>query len=92
MVLPTPPATPARHGITGCTGSGQRHRRLGSLRAQAKRPICTGFCLAVATGSTPASSRASTTPSKSIKRRAYGYRDQEYFFLKIRSAFPVIPR
>lgn len=25
---------------------------------------------------------------KSIKRRAYGYRDQEYFFLKIRSAFP----
>lgn len=25
---------------------------------------------------------------KVIKRRAYGYRDQEYFFLKIRSAFP----
>ncbi|AWP66221.1 hypothetical protein B7O97_04515 [Bordetella holmesii] len=29
---------------------------------------------------------------KVIKRRAYGYRDQEYFFLKIRSAFPGIPR
>lgn len=27
---------------------------------------------------------------KVIKRRAYGYRDQEYFFLKIRSAFPGI--
>lgn len=25
---------------------------------------------------------------KVIKRRAYGYRDEEYFFLKIRSAFP----
>lgn len=29
---------------------------------------------------------------KVIKRRAYGYRDEEYFFLKIRSAFPGIPR
>lgn len=27
---------------------------------------------------------------KVIKRRAYGYTDQEYFFLKIRSAFPGI--
>jgi transposase len=29
---------------------------------------------------------------KLIKRRAYGFRDQEYFFLKIRAAFPGIPR
>jgi transposase len=29
---------------------------------------------------------------KVIKRRAYGYRDQEYFFLKIRAAFPGVPR
>lgn len=29
---------------------------------------------------------------KVIKRRAYGYRDQEYFFLKIRAAFPGITR
>ncbi len=29
---------------------------------------------------------------KVIKRRAYGYRDEEYFFLKIRSAFPGNPR
>lgn len=29
---------------------------------------------------------------KVIKRRAYGYRDDEYFFLKIRAAFPGIPR
>jgi transposase len=29
---------------------------------------------------------------KVIKRRAYGYRDQEYFFLKVRAAFPGIPR
>lgn len=29
---------------------------------------------------------------KVIKRRAYGYRDQEYFFLKIRDAFPGIAR
>lgn len=29
---------------------------------------------------------------KVIKRRAYGYRDQEYFFLKIKAAFPGIPR
>ena len=27
---------------------------------------------------------------KVIKRRAYGYRDLDYFFLKIRSAFPGI--
>jgi transposase len=29
---------------------------------------------------------------KVIKRRAYGYRDQEYFFLKIRDAFPGFAR
>jgi transposase len=29
---------------------------------------------------------------KVIKRRAYGYRDEEYFFLKIRSVFPGNPR
>ena len=29
---------------------------------------------------------------KVIKRTAYGYRDDEYFFLKIRAAFPGIPR
>lgn len=29
---------------------------------------------------------------KVIKRRAYGYRDHEYFFLKIRATFPGIPR
>ncbi len=29
---------------------------------------------------------------KVIKRRAYGYRDKDYFFLKIRAAFPGIPR
>ncbi|CAK1344322.1 ISBma1, transposase [Burkholderia pseudomallei] len=29
---------------------------------------------------------------KVIKRRAYGYRDEQYFFLKIRAAFPGIPR
>jgi transposase len=29
---------------------------------------------------------------KVIKRMAYGYRDDAYFFLKIRSAFPGIPR
>ena len=28
---------------------------------------------------------------KVIKRMAYGFRDQEYFFLKIRAAFPGIP-
>lgn len=29
---------------------------------------------------------------KVIKRRAYGYRDQDYFFLKIQAAFPGNPR
>lgn len=29
---------------------------------------------------------------KVIKRMAYGFRDDEYFFLKIRAAFPGIPR
>lgn len=29
---------------------------------------------------------------KVIKRKAYGYRDEEYFFLKIRAAFPGIAR
>ena len=29
---------------------------------------------------------------KVIKRRAYGYRDQRYFFLKVRAAFPGIVR
>ena len=28
---------------------------------------------------------------KVIKRMAYGFRDDKYFFLKIRSAFPGIP-
>jgi transposase len=29
---------------------------------------------------------------KVLKRVAYGYRDDAYFFLKIRAAFPGIPR
>ena len=29
---------------------------------------------------------------KVIKRIAYGFRDDAYFFLKIRAAFPGIPR
>jgi len=29
---------------------------------------------------------------KVIKRMAYGYRDNNYFFLKIKAAFPGIPR
>ena len=29
---------------------------------------------------------------KVVKRRAYGYRDQEYLFLKILAAFPSIAR
>ena len=29
---------------------------------------------------------------KVIERRAYGYRDRDYFFLKIKAAFPGIPR
>ncbi len=29
---------------------------------------------------------------KAIERMAYGFRDEEYFFLKIRAAFPGIPR
>jgi len=29
---------------------------------------------------------------KVIKRMAYGYRDNEYFFLKIKAAFPRLPR
>jgi transposase len=28
---------------------------------------------------------------KVIKRMAYGFRDDKYFFLKIRAAFPGIP-
>ncbi|TCP07373.1 transposase, partial [Crenobacter luteus] len=28
---------------------------------------------------------------KVMKRMAYGYRDSEYFFLKIRAAFPENP-
>jgi transposase len=31
------------------------------------------------------------TKIKVLKRMAYGYRDQGYFFLKIRAAFPGIP-
>ncbi|MCK6482501.1 MAG: transposase, partial [Phycisphaerae bacterium] len=29
---------------------------------------------------------------KVIKRMAYGYRDEDYFFLKIRAAFPGVGR
>jgi len=29
---------------------------------------------------------------KVIKRMAYGFRDNEYFFLKIKAAFPGLPR
>ncbi|MBM4221412.1 MAG: transposase, partial [Gammaproteobacteria bacterium] len=29
---------------------------------------------------------------KVIKRMAYGFRDQQYFFLKIRAAFPGLAR
>ncbi|MAK23388.1 MAG: ISL3 family transposase, partial [Alcanivorax sp.] len=29
---------------------------------------------------------------KVIKRMAYGYRDSDYFFLKVKAAFPGNPR
>ncbi|MEQ3681859.1 transposase, partial [Alcanivorax sp.] len=29
---------------------------------------------------------------KVIKRMAYGFRDNDYFFMKIKAAFPGIPR
>ena len=28
---------------------------------------------------------------KQIKRRAYGFRDDNYFFLKVKAAFPGLP-
>jgi len=31
-------------------------------------------------------------PIKVFKRSAYGYRDEEHFFLEIRAAFPGNPR
>ena len=29
---------------------------------------------------------------KQIKRRAYGFRDDQYFFLKVKAAFHGVPR
>ena len=28
---------------------------------------------------------------KQVKRRAYGFRDDNYFFLKVKAAFPGLP-
>lgn len=44
------------------------------------------------TGFTRASRRELTTKNNVIKRMAYGFRDDTYFFLKIRAAFSGIPR
>lgn len=43
-------------------------------------------------GSTPGIVEGINNTIKAIKRRACGYRDQEYFFLKIHAAFPDITR
>ena len=40
---------------------------------------------------TPESSKASPTEKKGLKRMAYGFRDDDYFFLRIPAAFPSIP-
>jgi hypothetical protein len=47
---------------------------------------------AVAIYSIRVSLTGSTNTIKVIKRRAYGYHDEEYVFLKIRAAFPGNPR
>ncbi|EXF90185.1 putative iSBma1, transposase [Bordetella holmesii 30539] len=79
-------------GSLAATGSGQRHRRLGSTSPQAKSYLHGNSGLAVATGSTPASSEGINNTIKSHPAPRLRLRDQEYFFLKIRSAFPGIPR
>jgi transposase len=76
-------------GAVDRAGVAKRHRRSATV------------CLALFSGteswraavihSIPVSLNASIT-LKVIKRRACGYRDEEYFFLKIRAAFPGKPR
>jgi len=86
------PAGPGKRGSTGSSRPKAAASRHWHCSRNGSRPFCTASFPDVATRSTPALSKASTTPSRSSSAGAYGYRDQEYFFLKIRAAFPGIPR
>jgi len=73
------------------TGQGQRNRRLGRVR-QTARPYLHGILSRCQHPLNTSIVEGINNTIKVIKRRAYGYRDQDYFFLKIRAAFPGTPR
>jgi transposase len=87
LVLPTPCL--GRKGMAPmvCTHPTKRHCRFAAVRSAAsglphgilsrcRHPLNTSIVEGI------------NNTIKVIKRRAYGYRDEEYFFLKIRAAFP----
>jgi hypothetical protein len=49
------------------------------------------FSVTAAIRGIPASLEGTNNKIKVLKRVAYGFRDEAYFFLKIRAAFPGIP-
>jgi transposase len=58
----------------------QLTEHLRGIIAHCRHPLSTGFL------------EGMNNKIKVMKRMAYGYRDTDYFFLKIRAAFPGIPR
>lgn len=68
-------------GITQLTRFAEKlAEHLPGIVAHAQHPLSTGFL------------EGMNNKIKVMKRIAYGYRDTDYFFLKIRAAFPGIPR
>ena len=55
------------------------HSRLGGILGHCRYPLHTSLIEGI------------NNKIKVIKRMAYGFRDDEYFFLRIRAAFPGIP-
>lgn len=70
----------------GSTGS-NRSSKVGSLPCRCSPSTCSGTGIVTHHGSIPVVEGINNTV-KVIKRCAYDYRDEAYFFLKIHAAFP----
>jgi transposase len=85
------PATPPAPGELVPQGPAQRHRAADPLRPPL-RPYLPGILAHCRWPLGTNLVEGINNKIKVIKRMAYGFRDDAYFFLKIRAAFPGVGR
>ena len=89
--LPRTPATRGASGRTGTAGHPQPHRAAEALRPRPQARTCHGILAHCRWPLRTNLLEGINNKIKVIKRMAYGFRDDDYFFLKIRAAFPGNP-